>query len=78
MPRPKLFYVVYDMGRAVRIAHGHAEALRANSAYRPFKTQAAAEEAAAWHNYQQDLSASASRPKQSTERGEYRPQHQKS
>lgn len=54
MPRQRLFYVVYEMGRAVRIAHGHAEALKAHSAWSPFKTREAAEEAASWVNYHKD------------------------
>jgi|EndMetStandDraft_3_1072993.scaffolds.fasta_scaffold415389_3 hypothetical protein len=51
--RPRGYFAVFRDGKVIRITHGHAEA-RSESperAYRRFTDRTAAEEFAAWWNY---------------------------
>jgi len=61
--RPQAFYAVYDMGRVIAITKGAAQArkISPHRAYKAFKTQLAAEEWAACHNYQRDQADAADR-----------------
>lgn len=52
--RPRAFYAVYNDGRVTAIIKGAMEArkLSPHRAYKPFPTKTAAEEYAAWWNYE--------------------------
>lgn len=51
--RPRQFFAVFHEGKVIKITHGYdkARALSPHRAYKRFRTQEAAEEFAAWWNY---------------------------
>lgn len=52
MARPIKYYVIYQYGLAVDIAHGLEAARRLHGGKNGYKTLKRAEEVAAWHNYE--------------------------
>lgn len=60
--RPRGFYAVYQDGQVVAICHGYDHARRVNGGrrhYTRFRSLLAAQEFAAWWNYQQAKSTTA-------------------
>ena len=55
MTRPRGFYAVYQMGFVTHIVRGHLKARAINNrSYKRFTTAEAAEEHAAWWNYESE------------------------
>jgi hypothetical protein len=52
MARPKKFYIFFELGKAMRIIEGCLQARKLNCAKPTFRTRLAAEEFAAWWNYE--------------------------
>lgn len=51
--RPRRYFAVFRDGQVIRITHGHQEARQLSGrAYKSFKTELAAQEYAAWWNYE--------------------------
>lgn len=55
MPRPRLFYVVWEEGRVVGIAEGRDAAKKIGPSFRAYRLRADAEEVAAWWTYEREL-----------------------